>query len=152
MGNNTQMMDKVRALLAKAEGTDNEHEAEVFLAKAQQLMTEHAISEAMINSSRPRDSRLKPVQREWEVPGPYPQAKANLLMEIAKAQGCQVCWNKPKKASYYRDSRPTAIVYIVGFEDDLDATDQLYTHLLIQLTRQVARCSQARRRVLAREP
>jgi hypothetical protein len=38
------MIDKVRALIAKAESTEHPAEAEAFMAKANQLMLEHAIA------------------------------------------------------------------------------------------------------------
>ena len=41
-----------RALLAKAEATDDPAEAETFTAKAQELMTRHAVDEAVLRSSQ----------------------------------------------------------------------------------------------------
>lgn len=35
--------DKLRALLAKAEGTDNEHEAEIFMSKVNELLERHQL-------------------------------------------------------------------------------------------------------------
>ena len=40
---NEVLLDKIRKLLAKAEGTDNTNEAEAFSAKAAQLIAEHRI-------------------------------------------------------------------------------------------------------------
>src|SRR4051812_34734140 len=45
---NDPMLNRVRALLAQAESTNFEAEAETFTAKAQELMTRHAIDMAMI--------------------------------------------------------------------------------------------------------
>jgi hypothetical protein len=42
---NKELFDKIIKLLAKAEGTSNEHEAQAFLNKAQQLMAQNNIKE-----------------------------------------------------------------------------------------------------------
>lgn len=44
------MKDKIAKLLAKAEGTDNEHEAEAFMAKVHQLLAEHNIAMAELKT------------------------------------------------------------------------------------------------------
>lgn len=51
--NNVDMsiVDKVRKILAKAESTDSEAEAETFYAKATELMQQHMIDEAMLIAS-----------------------------------------------------------------------------------------------------
>jgi hypothetical protein len=43
MSDQTKLIDRIKALLAKAKGTDNEHEADAFMAKAMALMEEHQI-------------------------------------------------------------------------------------------------------------
>lgn len=45
--------DKVAALLAKAEGTDNAHEAEAYMAKAEELMLKHNVEMAQVQAKRP---------------------------------------------------------------------------------------------------
>uniref|UniRef100_UPI000ADFFD5D DUF2786 domain-containing protein n=1 Tax=Nocardia amamiensis TaxID=404578 RepID=UPI000ADFFD5D len=49
------MLARVGALLRKAEGTDNEHEAEAFSAMAQRLATQYSIDLAMARAASPRD-------------------------------------------------------------------------------------------------
>lgn len=44
MSDQSKIKAKIAALLAKANGTDNEHEREAFMAKAQKLLEEHQLS------------------------------------------------------------------------------------------------------------
>ena len=67
---NEVLLDKIRKLLAKAEGTDNTNEAEAFSAKAAQLIAEHRIDPDHVRDAldartpraaphRPRPRRLR---------------------------------------------------------------------------------------------
>ncbi|MBF6339814.1 DUF2786 domain-containing protein [Nocardia abscessus] len=49
------MVARIGALPRKAEGTENEHEAEAFSAMAQRLATQHSIDLAMARAASPRD-------------------------------------------------------------------------------------------------
>ena len=55
-GARDKMMARIRALLAKAEGTEYAAEAEALTAKAQDLMTRHAIDEALLHAHDERPS------------------------------------------------------------------------------------------------
>ena len=48
------LVDKIAALLAMAERTTNEHEAEAFLAKAQALATHNSIDLALARAATSR--------------------------------------------------------------------------------------------------
>ncbi|MEY2399547.1 MAG: hypothetical protein QOJ00_2721 [Actinomycetota bacterium] len=120
---NQKMLAKVQALLAKAESTPFPEEAAAFIAKAQELMTRHAIDDAMA-SAGPRHRGERPVLRAVTVPDPYKSAKVSLLAAVASANDVRVVTG--------RDA-----VTLVGFESDLDVTEVLFASLLIQATREM---------------
>ncbi len=113
------VLDKVRALLAKAESTTFDAEADAFTAKAQELMARHRIDRALLESRG--GCRDAPVGRRIGVADPYADAKALLLGCIADANGCRAVW-----------SRPLASSTVFGFADELDGVEELFTSLLVQ--------------------
>jgi hypothetical protein len=113
------MLERVRALLAKAERTDFPEEAEAYTAKAQELMTRHSIDYAML--SAPKAGERSPGGRRIPVENPYEAPKAILLGVIAKANRCNAVW-----------SRELGFSTIVGFAADVAATELLFTSLLLQ--------------------
>ena len=125
------VLTKVRSLLAKAESTDFEAEAESCTAKAQELMRRHAIDEALAAPGAAGDSagtgaRPLPQARRIPVDDPYASAKSSLLASVAAANDVRCVW----------DSRMAAMTAI-GFATDLEAVEALFTSLLVQATRQM---------------
>jgi hypothetical protein len=114
---------KVRALLAKAESTNFEHEADALTAKAQELMARHSIDQAVAESGGTR-TREAPTARRVPVDDPYANAKAGLLGIIGNANNVRSVWDERE-----------ALMTLIGFEGDLDAVDLLFTSLLMQATR-----------------
>lgn len=114
------VLDKVRALLAKAESTTFEAEADTFTAKAQELMARHRIDRALLDAGRP-DGAEAPIGRRIEVADPYADAKAALLGGIADANGCRSVWSKG-----------LGFATVFGFAGELAAVEELYTSLLVQ--------------------
>lgn len=51
MSDQSKIIAKIKALIAKAEGTDNEHEAATFMAKAQELLAQHQIDASALGSN-----------------------------------------------------------------------------------------------------
>ncbi|MDY7085983.1 MAG: DUF2786 domain-containing protein, partial [Actinomycetota bacterium] len=116
------ILDRVRALLAKAESTDYPDEAETYSAKAQELMTRHRIDHALLAAKS--DQRDAPGTRRIAVDNPYEMPKSLLLQVVAEANGCRAVWMKR-----------FGLVSVIGFAADLDATELLFTSLLVQATR-----------------
>jgi Protein of unknown function (DUF2786) len=124
------LLNRIRALLAKAEATPYAAEAESFTAKAQDLMTRHAIDEALLTAS---DEKVAVVALRVHLQSPYASTKANLLNAVARANRCKVI--------YFNQ---LAIATVVGVPVDLDQVEMLFTSLLIQATRAMAEAGAVR--------
>ena len=120
-GQDPRVLEKVRALLAKAESTTFPEEAEALSAKAQELMARHAIDEAMVDDA----SGVEDVPGGLRLPvdDPYARAKSILLAEVASANRCSAVW-----------SEGLGFSTVIGFESDLEFIEVLYTSLLVQAT------------------
>jgi hypothetical protein len=114
------ILDRIRALLAKAESTTFPEEAEALTAKAQQLIARHSIEAAMLQDGAGTPS---PIARRLGVDDPYASAKAFLLSEVASASRCRAVW-----------SNDFGFSTVFGFPAELDAVELLYTSLLVQAT------------------
>lgn len=115
------MLSRIRALLAKAESTEYPEEAEALTAKAQQLMAQHSIDEALLAVAGA--DRNTPAALRIGVDNPYEGPKTMLLDAVAAANRCRVIWAKE-----------FGFCTIIGFDGDLDGVELLYTSLLVQAT------------------
>ncbi|GAA0549039.1 DUF2786 domain-containing protein [Paractinoplanes ferrugineus] len=122
-GADNRILDRVRALLAKAEGTEFPAEAEAFSAKAQELIAKHSIESVL--TAAPESV---PLARRVGVDHPYESEKAALLDAVARANHCHTVW-----------SPELAFSTVFGFDADIDAVELLYTSLLVQANRAMAR-------------
>jgi hypothetical protein len=116
------ILHRVTALLAKAESTTFPDEAEALTAKAQELMTRHAIDMAAVRAERVGGPRVS--GRRIGVDDPYARARVTLLSEVAGANRCRAVW-----------SQAFGFATVFGDESDLDAVEMLFTSLLVQATR-----------------
>lgn len=129
------VLEKVRKLLAKAEncsafGTaEGNNEAEALMAKAQQMIAEYAITEAMLSTRRLDNT--KPEARVVKVHPPYAMEKTTLLGSVAKHNRTRVVITKLAQGKEPMD------VTLVGFPDDLDATEMVFTSLLMQMVNEM---------------
>jgi hypothetical protein len=116
------MLSKVRSLLAKAESTEFPAEAEAFTAKAQDLMTRHAIDEALLAADAGESVHVHGVR--VLIDQPYAMEKAQLLHVVAEANRVRAVWNDF-----------ASCVTLVGVPADVEQVDLLFTSTLVQATR-----------------
>ncbi|MFD4528864.1 DUF2786 domain-containing protein [Streptomyces sp. NPDC058470] len=128
----SRMLTRIRALLAKAEATGFPEEAEALSAKAQELMARHSIDEALLAART--HAKDAPGACRIGVEPPYETAKAVLLDAVAGANRCRAVWNDFLGFST-----------VVGFEPDLEAVELLYTSLLVQATAAMTKAEAAQR-------
>lgn len=111
-------LDKVRALLAKAESTTFPAEAEAYTAKAQQLIARHSIDASLLRGEASASEVTS--TRIW-LSDPYADAKATLLHLVARNSGGRSV-----------HSVDMGFCTVFGFPDDLAAIELLYTSLTVQ--------------------
>lgn len=113
---------RIRALLAKAESTEFDEEAEALIGKAQELIARYALGRLLDETSAngPDSGTPATVRRLW-LDAPYVRAKAALVDEVARANRCRTALAEQHGFSV-----------VVGFAGDLDAVELLVTSLLVQ--------------------
>jgi Protein of unknown function (DUF2786) len=122
------MLARIAALLRQAEGTDNSHEADAFMAAAQRLATATSIDLAVARShSDQRTKSQMPVQRTITIGNAGARGLrtyVQLFTAIAHANDvkCDVASN-------------STFVYAYGFGEDIDASHALYASLVLHMVR-----------------
>jgi hypothetical protein len=116
------ILAKVRALLAKAESTEFDDEAQALTAKAQELMSRYALDRALLDHGNGLRQQAT-LCRIW-LDSPYVNAKAMLVDAVATSNRCCAVL----------DGR-WGCDLVVGDEGDLRAVELLVTSLLLQGTR-----------------
>ena len=119
------VLTRIRALLRKAESTDFDHEAEALTAKAQELITRHAVDEALVEGERPAGST---VARRILLDDPYLDVKGLLVTEVAAASRCSAVL-----------ARRMGWVTVFGHVTDVAACELLVTSLQAQALHGMAR-------------
>lgn len=122
------MLARIAALLRQAEGTDNVHEADAFMAAAQRLATATSIDLAVARShSEKRTAAQAPVQRTVTIGsagtrGLRTYVQLFVVIGLANDVKCDVASN-------------STFVYAYGFAEDIDATHALYASLVLQMVK-----------------
>jgi hypothetical protein len=118
------LLDRVRKLLAKAEGDGvTIEEAQALTAKAAELIAKYGIDRALLAARQPETD--KPDSRLVDIYNPWGRVRAHLLCGLASALRCQPILVTSREG--------TLRVHIFGYSSDLERTDLLYTSVLIQM-------------------
>ena len=129
------LLDKIGKLLAQAEGTDNEHEAEAFVARAQELATTYAL-DLELARARQQDRRLRAVEEAFEqrklVVGERGKRgnRQQVFLYLAVAQANDVIVNVASDSTF---------VIGFGYPADLDVVERLWASLATQMASAAAR-------------
>ncbi len=121
-------LTRIAALLRKAEGTDNEHEADAYLQAAQRLATLSSVDLAVARSHAcQQQKRATPSHRVVTVGESGKRGLrtyVQLFLAIGRANNltCDI-------------ARDSTRVYAYGFESDIDAVEALYACLVVQMVR-----------------
>jgi len=121
-------LSRIAALLRKAEGTDNEHEADAYLQAAQRLATQESVDLAVARAhTAQREQRAAPTQRSIDIGEPGKRGLrtyVQLFLAIARANNltCDIARNSTR-------------VFAYGFDTDIRAAEALYASLVVQMVR-----------------
>jgi hypothetical protein len=122
------MLARIAALLRQAEGTDNAHEAEAFMAAAQRLATATSIDLAVARShAATRTPAQTPVQRTITIGNAGTKGLRTYVQLFAVIAGAN-----DVRVDVASNS---AFVYAYGFAEDIDASHTLYASLVVQMVR-----------------
>lgn len=123
-GVDEKVLAKVRALLAKAESTEFEQEADAFFAKAQELMSRYSLERAVLDADHGRPASGGPGGRRIWLDAPYLSAKSLLVNAVAGANRARAVFHQH-----------LGFVTVLGDEVDLEIVELLSTSLLLQASR-----------------
>lgn len=131
-------LDRIAALLAQAEGTSNEAEAEAYMAKAQKLASLAAIDlEVARQRQKDKTTREQPIQRRIGIAG-YVGGNGYTGRRRVQNNAAEMC-RLFMDIGYVNDlqfdvARNSTYVVAYGMPSDIDVTEALYASLLMQMT------------------
>ncbi len=124
---NDSKVGTIKGLLAKAESTTNPHEAEAFTAKAEKLMVQYGIEQAMLDAKRPEELRESITKDSIRFQTPYAVAFISGCHAFIDAfsDGAVRCFYSGRKAN-------DRSLYLIGFESDVANLKMLLLSLQVQ--------------------
>ena len=137
MNDANKILRRVRKLIDKANSTEHEAEREAFMAKAQKMMTEHAISAAELEMAGDVEKR-EPVSITFRVMrrrSPGLDGFDTATVQIAKALRCNTIWAYPTEEQRQEDPefRKFKWMKIMGMPEDAMFFELLITSLMLQV-------------------
>ncbi len=122
------IIERVRALIAKAESSPFPAEADAFMAKAQQLISQHAIDQALLVGADPSSIGHDQVP----MTGSYTRERAHIWGASARANRCEVLTQ-----TTYRSNRVQELS-LIGRKQDRELVHLLATSLEVQAVTRMA--------------
>ena len=130
-----EIREKIRALLAKAQGTNNEHEADAFIAKANELLEKFQLT---INDIMPEEDKVvHSLGRDWSK-----KSHAwffDLYRAVAVYYGCQTVreeyYHKKENGKYQLRVR----MNLIGRQSAIITTDLMFPYLFSEVNRHARR-------------
>lgn len=127
------MLVKIRALLDKANSTDQPGERDVFLAKADELMQKYRIEQHELEKVRPKEREL-PEGREIDFSwykGEFGSPLYQMMMEVALHTSVVIV---PMIYGDWVDGQYVQKIPVVGRPSNLDYFDLIFTSLYLQFS------------------
>jgi hypothetical protein len=124
---NERALDKIRKLLAKAEGASTPEEAETYRGKVNDLVARYGIDQALLTASG--KIRGGVVSKQILCAAPYAADKSSLLHCVFLPLGCKIIVLNTKIGH---------LVEVHGYGSDIERAEILYTSLLVQASQGAA--------------
>lgn len=118
------IVERIKALLSKAEATDNEHEASAFFAKAEELIVKHAVEEWQLAPEQREQVEVRTINVGNNRPD---IALRNIISE---RNGVRLILIVPRRSGR---------AHIVGRRSDIEFCEALFASLLLQRERELAK-------------
>jgi hypothetical protein len=129
------MLERIAALLAKADGTDNAHEADAFRAKADELMAKYRIADEEVRQSRlASGTAAQPIVRlfpAWRAGSPYSDKYWEMLYWVCDHIGVRVTGKGTTRGD---DDTLMRQVVLVGFDSDVEYAQRLYLSVALHFS------------------
>ncbi len=133
------VLNLVRNLLARAEHKNTpEAERELCFAQANKLMTRHAIEEAELRANQTESERRKPTSSKWQFMDCSDELQPYLrtiIAEVAATNRCRAVLHPMRWGFRDGTEHVTAEVTVVGFAEDVQWCEMLYTNIYMALLR-----------------
>jgi hypothetical protein len=120
------LIEKVRKLLAMAEGTANPNEADAFSRKAAELIALHRIDPDRLRAEASDDLDVLEIELGR---GAYVRGRLSVLGAVGDAHGCKVVFEVRDRGT---------VAFVAGFRSDLEAVALLYHSLHTQASSRMA--------------